>query len=169
MIEDWYQIQKEYQGWNEILPDYKIIELVAKQSWSLNLKHCHKNLRDKLKPYHVEKSEIDFSVITDIELSKLPLKFIFKMIKNEYQTAKVGVYVALLSYYLNTPPYNNLPSVPYSENIATVFKQNLSFANQIENKSCVIDNPITKSNCNILIEGSNFIFVHPNIRYFLWK
>jgi hypothetical protein len=58
----------------------------------------------------------------------------------------------------------------YSKNIDFVFRENFSYADHIENYSIVQDYPlkITDEQDN-LIEGSNYIFVHPNIRYFLMK
>jgi hypothetical protein len=58
----------------------------------------------------------------------------------------------------------------YSQNIDTVFRKNLSFATHIEQYSTVIDYPVKVANSEgTMREGSNYIFVHPNIRYFLWK
>lgn len=165
---DWYQLQKNIQGWDEIGPDQKIINLISNKAWSLNLDHCHDNLRNKLQQYHVEKPYTDFYVITDLELSKLPLSMVIKLIKHCYEQSQVGVYVALLSYYLNSRERYNLADT-YKENIARVFEQKFSFAANLDDHSCVLEYPINEVRDGQLYDGANFIFVHPNIRYFLWK
>ena len=94
---------------------------------------------------------------------------LFKLFRNQYLKSQVGGYIAVLSYYINSKTrYNNLGN-SYSKNIEQVFGQGLSFANKIENQSCVTDYPILVTKNGQLLEGSNFIFVHPNIRYLLWK
>jgi hypothetical protein len=107
--------------------------------------------------------------LTDIELGKLPLETFFKLVRKKYNDSKFGGYIAVLSYYLNTNVVRHDLQGSYSENIAQVFSENLSYVNRLENLSSVTDFPINKTKNNVLIEGSNFIFVHPNIRYFLWK
>jgi len=165
---DWYDLQKKVQGWDEIAPDQKIIDLVADKGWSLDVSRCHDNLKTKLRQFHVDKPHTDFSVITDLELSKLPLPFVIKMIKHYYEKSNIGVYVAMLSYYINSPERFDLAD-NYPNNLARVFEMKFNFANSIEDHSCVSDLPINHTHGGALLEGSNFIFVHPNIRYFLWK
>lgn len=166
----WYNLQQKNQGWKEIEPDYELTQFLSSKSWSLNLKFCHANLKEKLSQFNVEKTEKDFFVITDIEISKLPLSYLFKLIKKNYDTHKIGGYIACLSYYLNVQKtYDISDQLTYSQSIKKIFEQELSFANLLEDKSCVNDNPINLVKEDSLVEGSNFIFVHPNIRYFIWK
>lgn len=166
---DWYQLQHDYQGWDEIAPDQILIDFVAGKQWCLNLEYCHDNLKIKLMPHHVEKPTVDFFVTTQLELSKIPLEILFKLFKDQYSKVRVGGYIALLSYYINSKrQYDNLAD-SYSQNISQVFSQELAFANNIEDHSRIIEFPILVTKNNQLFEGSNFIFVHPNIRYFLWK
>jgi hypothetical protein len=138
-------------------------------NWTLDLSYCHRSLKEMLMPCTTAHQYSDFFVLTDIELGKLPLETFFKLVRKKYNDSKFGGYIAVLSYYLNTNVVRHDLQGSYSENIAQVFSENLSYVNRLENLSSVTDFPINKTKNNVLIEGSNFIFVHPNIRYFLWK
>jgi hypothetical protein len=166
---NWYNLQKDFQGWQIIQPDLDVETVVSKNNWCLDLEYCHPSLRELLEKYHIPKSTVDFFVVTELELSKLPLDVFFKLIKRQYENSSTGGYIACLSYYLNCKKSYTDLSNSYSNNINTVFDQELSFATRTENHSVVMDYPINKILNGELIEGSNFIFVHPNIRYFLWK
>jgi hypothetical protein len=166
---DWYKLQKDFQGWKTIEPDAEVTAIVSQKKWCLNLDYCHSSLKNLLEKYHVPKTKVDFFVITDLELSKLPLDIVFKLITHHYNNSSTGGYIACLSYYLNPRKNYTGLSNSYSTNIDTVFRSALSFVDQIENRSVVTDHPINKLINGQLVEGSNFIFVHPNIRYFLWK
>ena len=168
-VHNWYQLQQDIQGWNEIKPDQDVVDRLAGKHWNINLSKCHDNLKQKLLPHIVKKSELDFFVITDLEFSKMPLNVLFKYYKDCYKKSKFGIYISVLSYYINSPTkYKHLTDT-YSKNIDLIFRENLNFVNRIENVSDVNDWPINIVKDNSLIEGSNFIFVHPNVRYFLWK
>jgi hypothetical protein len=166
---NWYNLQKDFQGWQSIKPDMDVVNIVSQNNWCLDLEYCHASLKQLLRKYHAPKSTVDFFVVTELELSKLPLDLFFKIIKRQYENSSTGGYIACLSYYLNCrKSYAGLGD-SYSSNIDIVFREELFFANQIENCSKVTDHPINILSDGNLIEGSNFIFVHPNIRYFLWK
>lgn len=166
---DWYKLQKDCQGWDAIQPDVDVVNMVSQNHWCLNLDHCHQSLKSLLEKYHVPKSQVDFFVITDPELSKFPLDIIFKLVEKQYTLSSVGGYMACLSYYLNSrKKYTGLGD-SYNQNIKQVFEQELSFAVRVQCHSQVLDRPIDQVVNGQLVEGSNFIFVHPNIRYFLWK
>lgn len=167
MRDNWYNLQKNVQGWDEIKADYEIINLVNDNKWSVDTSLAHNNIKDKVK---TSNKTADFFILTDIEYSKCPLPMLIEIIKHKYEQCRVGGYLALLSYYLNsTKPNKTLPE-SYKDSIDIFFKKEFSFANKIQQKSTVIDNPIeVKNNNNVLVEGNNFLFVHPNIRYFLWK
>jgi len=166
---NWHNLQKDFQGWQIIRPDLDVETVVSKHSWCLNLEYCHSSLKELLKKYHVPKPAVDFFVVTELELSKLPLDVFFKLVQHQYKNSSTGGYIACLSYYLNCRKSYTGLSNSYSNNIRTIFDQELLFATSTENCSAVTDYPINKLSNGQLIEGSNFIFVHPNIRYFLWK
>ena len=168
-IHNWYQLQQDMQGWGEIKPDQVIVDYLLDKQWSLELSKCHNNLKQKLLPYNVNKSHPDFFIITELELSKIPLDILFKYYRSCYEKSKFGIYISVLSYYINSSTkYKDLTGT-YSENIDVIFRKNLNFANRIENLSDVNDWPLYHTKNGQLVEGANFIFVHPNIRYFLWK
>ena len=166
---NWHNLQRDFQGWQIIQPDLDVEHVVSQNNWCLNLEYCHSSLKEQLKKYHVPKPTMDFFVVTELELSKLPLDIFFKLVKHQYDNSSTGGYIACLSYYLNCrKSYTDLGN-SYRDNISMVFDQELSFAMSTENCSAVTDYPINNLLNGELIEGSNFIFVHPNIRYFLWK
>lgn len=166
---DWYSLQKNFQGWDEIRPDHDVLTKLQDRRWSMDLTHCHENLKRLLREVDVAGDQQDFFIITDLELSKFPLHMFFKIVEKKYQKSRYGGYIAALSYYLNPRRPDHDLSGTYSENIDRVFRSNLHFANKIECVSQVNDDPISIVVDNRLLEGTNFIFVHPNIRYYLWK
>jgi hypothetical protein len=169
-VPDWYELQKRNLLFNEIAPDQEVIQRLTHTNWTIDLSKAHQNLKTKLWSHNTSDKKFDFFIMTDIELSKLPLEMFFKIVQHKYQHSKYGGYIALLSYYLTSnTTYSDL-GASYKYNINQVCSQYLEFVNNIENKSMVYDQPIDLlDDKGKLLEGSNFIFVHPNIRFWLWK
>jgi hypothetical protein len=168
---DWYDIQKKMQGWEAIPSDLAVVEKLMPLDITINFDYCHYGLRNLLQDFECPAGDQpDFFIITDLELGKRNLEDLFVLYREYYEKSKAGIYVAALSYYLQTTKtYDNLTG-SYSENIDTVFRSNLNFANKVENYSTVMDYPVDAAQlCGTMIEGSNYIFVHPNVKYFLWK
>ena len=138
---------------------------------SLNFDYCHYSIKHLLDAFECEADQQpDLYIITDIELSKNRLEELFAFYQDCYNKSKRGIYIAALSYYLSPLNFDETLSGTYSENIDTVFRKNCAFADRIENLSTVIDHPLQLAHRqHFMIEGANFIFVHPNIKYFLWK
>lgn len=168
---DWYKLQKDYQGWSEIHPDSVVAEKLRPMNLSINFDFCHYSLKNMLMEYeHTVDSNPDFYIITDIELSKKPLPELFELYRECYSKSTKGIYIAALSYYLEPDCVDPCLIGPYSKNIDTVFRKNLSYVSQIEEYSTVMDYPLVVANREgTMTEGRNYIFVHPNIKYFLWK
>ena len=166
-FQDWYKIQKDFHQWNMIPQDQLVYERLKSKNWKINFEHCHYALKELLQESECPRNkDPDFYVITNIELSKKPLGELFALYKECYDRSTCGVYVAALSYYLEPEYPRPELSGLYSENIDQVFRENFSYVDSVENCSTVIDVPL---NDNPVIEGTNYIFVHPNIKYFLWK
>lgn len=168
---DWYKIQKDVQEWENIPPDTTIAHRLAALGVSINLDHCHYALRDLLRDFRCPPDQDpDFFVITELELGKRRLPELFEFYQECYDRSRAGIYVAVLSYYLTPGTVHPHLTGPYSKNIDTVFRQNFTYADAIENLSTVDDYPLVHAQKqSYLAEGANFIFIHPNIRYFLWK
>jgi hypothetical protein len=162
---DWYELQKVNQKWDLLEIDKFVFNKIP-NNFSVNVKYAHSSLKNL---YNNLDKNNDFYIISDLSISKFPLENIIKIIKKLYNLSNFGVYVSLLSYYIT--PKKNLSDLPdsYEESLKIYFEEKFSFANKIENYSVVSDNPLNLLKNNHLIEGANFIFVHPNIRYFLWK
>lgn len=168
---DWYRIQQEVQRWKSIPPDLAVAEKLIPMSLTINFDYCHYGLKNLLLDFECPPGERpDFYVVTELELGKKPLEQLFEFYRELYENSRVGIYIATLSYYINVDRLYPDLTAPYSKNIDLVFRQNLSFADNIENASTVIDFPLIEAEKeNFLVEGSNYIFVHPNIKYWLWK
>lgn len=164
-------MQKDIQGWDIIPPDAVLASKIVPTKLSLNFDYCHYSIKQLLGEFECEPNQQpDLFIITDIELSKLRFDKLFDLYRDCYNKSKRGVYIAALSYYLSPMSFDESLPGSYSENIDTVFRRNCSFADRIENMSTVIDNPLQLAHQQgHMIEGSNYIFVHPNIKYFLWK
>jgi hypothetical protein len=163
---DWHDLQKKSQGWSEIHPDHVLCNRLLELHPSVNLKFAHQNLKNKLSSLEPGN---DMFVITDIEISKIPLEGILQLIKQKYNESTLGVYIALLSYYITPKQVNSDLPDSYSESIRMYFQNEFSYAARVEDHSQVYDVPTDLVKDNALVEGANFIFVHPNIRFFLWK
>ena len=169
-IDDWYKLQKDYGTLTEIPADLMVYHQIHKHNWKINFEHCHYGLQNLFNDTTSYTEDYDFAIITDIELSKLKLSQLVDLVKNMYTNSRHGVYFSALSYYLNPDITDKQLCGDYSENIDTVFSKLFAFADQIEEYSEVYDYPLqTRWIKNKLHEGANYIFVHPNIRYFLWK
>jgi hypothetical protein len=168
---DWYKLQKDAQGWKNLNPDIVVAEKLKSMDLTINFDYCHYGLRNMLVEFECDSTtQPDFYIITDLELSKKSLPELFDFYHDCYKKSRVGIYLAALSYYLEPDIVDPTLQGPYSKNIANVFEKKLNFATQIENFSTVMDYPIIVANQEkIMREGANYIFVHPNIRYFLWK
>jgi|TARA_B110000503_G_C7007754_1_gene354330 hypothetical protein len=168
---DWYKMQKDVQGWKTIPPDTVLANILAPMDMSLNFNYSHYSIKKLLNAFECMPShQADLYIITEIELSKLRLEELFTLYQDCYNKSKRGIYIAALSYYLSPLSFDETLSRTYSENIDTIFRKNCSFADRIENLSTVIDYPLQLAHQqDYMIEGSNYIFVHPNIKYFLWK
>lgn len=168
---DWYKMQKNVQGWTSIPPDTNLANILAPMGLSLNFDYCHNSIKQLLGTFEcMPDQQPDLYIITDIELSKLRLEDLFALYRDYYNKSRRGIYIAALSYYLAPLSVDETLTGSYSENIDTVFRANCSFASHIENLSTVIDYPLQLAHQQgYMIEGSNYIFVHPNIKYFLWK
>jgi hypothetical protein len=164
-------MQKDVQGWNNILPDKVLANILAPMDLSLNFDYSHYSIKQLLGMFEcMPDQQPDLYIITDIELSKLCLEELFAFYQDCYNKSKRGIYVAALSYYLSPLNFDDTLPGTYSENIDTVFRMNCSFADRIDNLSTVIDHPLQLAHQQgHMIEGSNYIFVHPNIKYLLWK
>lgn len=178
---DWYQIHKNVPGATpEISQDLEMFDRLISHIWpkdtnspgaKVNLEYGHQSARDLLGQFEAGPDDPpDIYIITKVELSKKPLSELFQLYEECYKKSTKGIYIALLSYYLKSNTADPTLTGSYSENIDFVLRKNLSFANRIENLSTIIDYPTVQANKQgTMIEGANWIFVHPNIKYFLWK
>jgi len=168
---DWYKMQKDVQGWNNIPADITLANILAPMDLSLNFDYCHYSIKQLLGIFEcMPDQQPDLYIITDIELSKLRLEELFSFYQDCYNKSNRGIYIAALSYYLSPINFDETLSGTYSKNIDAVFRKNCLFANRIENLSTVIDYPLQLAHQQgYMLEGANYIFVHPNIKYFLWK
>lgn len=163
---DWYKLQKSYHNFDAITPDIELYNRIIDKKASVDLTRSHDSLRHLLRDMPKGR---DIIVISNVEISKLPLEKIITYVKNCYINCQFGVYVSLLSYYITPSVVDSQLPHNYSHACSKYFNNAFDFANQIENLSCITDYPIYNSVDNHLKEGSNFLFVHPNIRYWLWK
>lgn len=168
-VPDWYRLQQRIFNYSNISPDQAVTDRIVRQGWNLDLKLAHSNLQKCLQPHHVNKDKVDFFVLTELELGKWPLPTLFRLINHKIDSVQVGGYVSILSYYINNTQSHDCLTDSFKDNIELVFKRNLKNIRQIENVSVVQDYPINVVKDDALVEGSNFIFVHPNVRFWIWK
>lgn len=168
---DWYKMQKDAQGWQNIPPDLALANRLMDLDITINVDHCHYGLANLLHTKTVPHgAAADFYIITDIEISKWPMSKLFDLYHRCYDSSRMGIYVAALSYYLNPERTDAGLVGSLRANIDWVFRDRLPRATMIENWSTVKDDPIGEARiAHYLEEGANYLFVHPNIRYLLWK
>jgi hypothetical protein len=167
-VKDWYELQKRVYQFEEIEQDQMVISRVRDNNWTVDLDLAHKNLKSKLAD-RVSQTP-DIFILSDIEISKLPLEYVMKIVDKKFQRSRYGGYFALLSYYLNSKiKFDNLGE-SYKNNIDTVVRKFTSYAGRVENYTTMNDYPIEVLNKRgDLLEGSNYIFVHGNVKYWIWK
>jgi hypothetical protein len=170
-VHDWYKLQKDVGSLTSIPQDKRIYDRLKHKDWKINFKFCHDGLKQMFEQKGKDNDKnYDFALITDIELSKKKLSEFKSIAKMLYTDSRYGIYVSALSYYLNPDKHDTSLSGSYSENISKVFHELFSFADRVEDESEVHDFPLKTNRINgILQEGANYIFVHPNIRFYLWK
>jgi hypothetical protein len=170
---DWKLLQQQICWFEDIKADAVIKRFVNTHPVKFDTEFASPDLRDYV--CNNAKSGCDFFIITDREFSKNSLTSITDTIHHKMSQASVGGYVSLLSYYLNW--HNEEVDKTYPDIFSVAIDQWIKkLPYQIENVSAVIDYPILKyeranyhPDSHGLFEGKNFLFSHPNVRFWLWK
>jgi hypothetical protein len=170
---DWKVLQQQNCWFEDIKADAVVKRFVDTHPVKFDTEFAAPDLKDYV--FKNASQGSDFFIITDREFSKNSLASITDSIHHKMSQASFGGYVSLLSYYLNWQNEEvdkNYPDV-FSAAIGKWIEK-LSYRTQ--NVSAVIDYPILKyeranyhPDSHGLFEGKNFLFSHPNIRFWIWK
>jgi hypothetical protein len=173
VAKDWKHLQQQVCWFEDIKADAVIKRFVDSHPVEFDTEFASPDLKDYF--YKNATQGPDFFIITDREFSKNSLMSITDTIHHKMSQASLGGYVSLLSYYLNWQKEEvdkNYPDI-FSVAIDQWIKK---LPYQTENVSTVIDYPILKyeranyhSDSHGLFEGKNFLFSHPNVRFWIWK
>lgn len=170
---DWKILQQQLCWFEDIKADAVIKRFIDAHQVTFDTEFAAPDLQDYV--FKNAKRGNDFFIITDREFSKNSLAAIRATIDNKMSKASLGGYVSLLSYYFNWQDEEVDKSYPdiFSKAIDQ-WIHNLPY--ETENISTVIDYPILKyeranyhPTSHGLFEGKNFLFSHPNVRFWLWK
>lgn len=171
---DWKELQKKMCWFQDIKADATIKQFVnSNPNLTFDVEWASPDIRKYVE--HNASCGPDFFIITDREFSKKTLAEIEQVIHEKMANATVGGYVAVLSYYLNwinETVDKTLPD-PMSRAVDSWINK---FPYQTQNVSQVNDYPIYRydsadyrPNGQGLYEGKNFLFSHPNVRFWLCK
>jgi hypothetical protein len=170
---DWKHLQQQICWFEDIKADAVIKRFVNAHPIEFDTEFASPDLKDYV--FKNAKSGSDFFIITDREFSKNSLLSITDTIHHKMSQASLGGYVSLLSYYLNWQKEEvdkNYPDI-FSVAIDQWIKK---LPYRTENISTVIDYPILKyeranyhPDSHGLFEGKNFLFSHPNVKFWIWK
>jgi len=173
VTKDWKVLQQQYCWFEDIKADAVIKRFVDSYPVEFDTEFASPDLKDYV--FKNAKLGSNFFIITDREFSKNSLTSITDTIHYKMSQASLGGYVSLLSYYLNWQKEEvdkNYPDI-FSVAIDQWIKK---LPYRVENVSTVIDYPILKydranyhPDSRGLFEGKNFLFSHPNVRFWIWK
>ncbi len=166
---DWKELQQQFCYFDDIKADADLKRFINDHS---NLAFDTEWAAPSLKSYadNCVGAGNDFFIITGLEFSKKSLSDIESIIHAKMAAATLGGYVSLLSYYLNWSDEKVDKTLPnlLSDSVDQWIK---NFGYKVDNISKVSDYPMLQYDtfCYGLLEGKNFLFSHPNIRFWLWK
>lgn len=171
---DWKELQKKMCWFEDIKADAIIKQFVdSHPSATFDVEWAAPDIKKYVEANAAVGS--DFFIITNREFSKNSLPRIEEIIHQKMAAASIGGYVALLSYYLNWTGKDVDKTLPDLMSKAVDCWVN-KFPYRVDNVSQVNDYPIYKSDsvnyrdtARGLYEGKNFLFSHPNVRFWLWK
>ena len=170
---DWKKLQQQLVGFSDIKADAIVKRFVDASNFGFDVEYA--NVDNKKHVNESNKVGNNFFIITTQEFSKKSLKEIKHIIGQKMETATVGGYVSLLSYYMNCRDIEVEKTMPdiFSNAVDSWIK---TIPYRTENVSAIIDYPILKyerpnyhEDSHGLFEGKNFLFSHPNVRFWLWK
>ena len=170
---DWKKLQQQVCWFEDIKADAVVKRFVDEHPVGFDTEFAAPDLKDYV--FKNAKLGSDFFIISDREFSKNSLTSIVDTIHHKMSQASLGGYVSLLSYYLNWQNEEVDKSCPDIFSVA-IDQWIKKLPYQTENISTVIDYPILKyeranyhPNSHGLFEGKNFLFSHPNVRFWVWK
>ena len=173
---NWKKFQLKFLQADDIACDYVLKQkIISNPTWKYNLDFASTDIKLFACENNIAVSNVDFDffIITDLEFGKLPLKHLESTVFELYERSRHGGYLAVVSYYLN---WNNDPDCCYNElddNMDVAIEQWLKDVVKISNFKN-ISLPISNALSNRLpsgelITGSNFIYTHGDIRFWLCK
>ena len=171
---EWKKCQLKALGSSEIAPDYALKSyILSHKEYVYNIEYAGTDIQLFLKDHNIQTNndKFDFYLITDFKFSKLPLEKIECAFRRLYGHAKIGGYAAMQSYFINynsNKLYSEFPD-SYSQSVPYWVETVLKIEN-FTNETLQLDNPLLrKTSDGQLISGSDFMYVHGNIRFWAWK
>jgi len=170
----WKKTQLRYLNCKEIAADHKIKSyILANKNFVYNIEYAGTDIQLFIQKHNIKSSldNYDFYIIIDFEFSKLPLEKIECGIRRLHGHASIGGYIAIQSFFINynsNKIYAEFPN-SYDSSITYWIETVLKIQNY-SNESLPLDNPLLrKTKDGELISGSDFMYVHGNIRFWTWK
>lgn len=172
---NWKRLQLRFLGADDIACDRELkVFMQQRPDWRYHVEFTSPDLKlFSNQNCTVDNQDFDFFVINDLEFGKLRLDELETTIKNLHQTSRHGGYFSVQSYFLN---WNNDAdcrrtdlSDDFDQAVVEWVKQYIGVKNYT-NRSLKISNPLSNiTEDGKLLAGSDFMYTHGNIRFWLWK
>ena len=173
---DWKSYQLSKLNATDIDIDSKVKNFILSHpTWRFNLTWANPDIKKFAASNQilVNDQQYDFFIICDMEFGKLPLVEIEELIREYHTVSNHGGYFAMQSYYLNWQNDDAVVKPELSDDMDQAVPQwvekHLSISD-FTNDSLKISNPLSNIDSQgRLIAGSDFMYTHGNIRFWLWK
>jgi len=173
---NWKHYQLRFMNAIDIDIDHKLKKFINSNSnWTFNIDFASPDIKNFVNKHGIKNNSInfDFFIINDLEFGKKPVSEIEHTLVDWYNISNNGGYFSFQSYYLN---WNNQPNglrkkLDDDMDVAVVqwVDQCLGISTYT-NDSLTISDPLKNlSDTGELIAGSDFMYTHGNIRFWLWK
>lgn len=172
---DWKRLQLRFLDVDDIACDHDL-KVFMKQhpDWQYHVDYASADLKLYSKNYlTVDHDRFDFFIINHLEFGKLNLSQIENTIKNLYQRSQHGGYFSVQSYFLNWNNHDSERRLDLSDDIDQAvieWVERYIGVENYSNQSLKISNPLSNvTDDGKLLSGSDFMYTHGNIRFWLWK
>jgi hypothetical protein len=172
---NWKSLQLKFLDADDIACDYKLkVYMRRRPNWKFHVEYSSPDLKlYSAEHCIVDHEDFDFFIVNDLEFGKLNLNKLENTIRELHDKSRHGGYFSVQSYFLN---WNNEDQCRYcnlsddiDQAVVEWVEQYIGVKNYT-NQSLKISNPLSNiTEDGKLLAGSDFMYTHGNIRFWLWK
>ena len=172
---NWKRHQLRFLDADDIVCDYELkVHIQQYPDWQVHVEYASGDLKSYAEQHNmVNNQDFDFFIINDMEFGKLNLLELEHIIKDLYNRSRHGGYFSVQSYFLNWNNQSECCRADLDDNMdraAVEWVERYLGVNTYTNKSLKISDPLKNFTADgRLLAGSDFMYTHGNIRFWLWK